>query len=313
MDVEREASPQPNVGPTHRWIPILANPKAGTGKRKNRLAELVHQLELRGFSPEVFHDRERFLLALEVPEALATCHCVVAAGGDGTIGWIINRLRDIPLAIFPTGSENLLARHFGIRRRPIAVAEMIADNQRHPLDIGIVNGHRFTLMATAGFDAHVVDLVHRERTGHVQRWHYATAIIRAFCFYRFPKMTIFVDDEPTGIVAYHALFANLPDYALRLSFHRNASGQDGRLDLILLERPGRFHVLRYLFALLTGRLHELPDVRHRSIEKARVEVAGPVAIQADGDPAGALPALFTIEPASLEVLVPKGFQEHPDH
>lgn len=297
--------------PKRDWIPILANPRAGTGKRNSRLAELVDRLTRAGFDPRLFHDREQFQSALEQPGNRARCRCVVAAGGDGTIAWVINRHREFPLAIFPTGSENLLARHFGIRRRPGEVADMIIEDRRYRLDLGNVNGHRFTLMATAGFDAHIVDLVHRRRVGHVQRWHYAMAILRAFYGYRYPKLTIYVDDDPQPLFAYHAMVLNLPDYALRLSFHQRASGQDGRLDLVMLNRAGRIQVVRYLLALLLGRFDELPDVLHRRIQQVRVEADESVAIQADGDPAGVLPARFTVEPGAMELLIPRAFEEVP--
>ena len=61
---------------------------------------------------------------------------LVAAGGDGTVADLVNRFPDVPLAILPLGTENLLARHVGIACDGRLVAEMIARGETRRIDLG---------------------------------------------------------------------------------------------------------------------------------------------------------------------------------
>ena len=52
---------------------------------------------------------------------------VVAAGGDGTVAEIVNRVPDgVPVTVLPLGTENLLAKYLGIGREVESVGETIA-------------------------------------------------------------------------------------------------------------------------------------------------------------------------------------------
>jgi diacylglycerol kinase (ATP) len=53
------------------------------------------------------------------------CDIVVAAGGDGTIGYVFTHLADrsIPIGILPLGSANNIARSLGIAGTPAELAE----------------------------------------------------------------------------------------------------------------------------------------------------------------------------------------------
>ncbi len=48
------------------------------------------------------------------------------SAGDGTVSALINERPGSPLTVMPAGTENLVARHFGLRRDPHALARTIA-------------------------------------------------------------------------------------------------------------------------------------------------------------------------------------------
>ncbi|WP_419192998.1 diacylglycerol/lipid kinase family protein [Kolteria novifilia] len=292
-----------------RWVPILVNRTAGPKSRRGPVARLRQYLRESAVDAEVFHDRDAFAEAVADPDRLDDCRCIVACGGDGTAQWVVNLKPAAPLAIFPLGSENLLARHLRIGRSARRFAEMVVAGRSRTIDLGRISGDEgdptaFTLMATIGFDATVVAKVHERRRGHVRRWNYVHATAESLWNYSFPKMRIQVDDDGFECEGYHAFVFNLREYAMGLPLCPQADGDDRRLDLLVFQQPGPYHLLRYTSAMLGGRLHELNDVVIRKFKRLRLDSRGGHDIQADGDPVGKAPAVIEVNPSALELVVP---------
>src|SRR5262249_48722404 len=121
--------------------------------------------------------------------------CLVAAGGDGTVGDLINRFPGVPLTILPLGTENLLARHLGIPCNGRFVAELIAEGITRVIDLGLLNGRRFTRMVPAAFDAELVHRVHATRRGNIRKANYIQPFFDTLRTYRYPKLRVTVDGE----------------------------------------------------------------------------------------------------------------------
>src|SRR5690606_8990976 len=106
-------------------------------------------------------------------------------GGDGTAAEIVNRTPlGTPIAVLPTGTENLLARYLGIGKDVRQIADVIDAGRTAWLDAGRAGSRFFTLMASAGFDADVVDRLHADRSGHIRHSTYIKPIWRAIRNYQ---------------------------------------------------------------------------------------------------------------------------------
>jgi YegS/Rv2252/BmrU family lipid kinase len=252
----------------------------------------------------MFANRERMQAKLANPSAREQLVCVLAAGGDGTVGDVINRYPEFPLATLPLGTENLLARHLGIRPSGVQVAELIANGSRRRLDLGQLNGRRFTLMASCGFDAAVVHRTHANRRGNIRKWHYVPPIWSSIRKYDHPALRIFIDDETQPRAARLLMAVNLPAYAMGIPFAPQATGTDGQLDLCLFQRGSTFQMVRYLGHVIAGRHQSLPDVTCLKASRVRIEADVAVPWQMDGDPAGFTPVTLEVLPAALEIFAP---------
>ena len=123
------------------------------------------------------------------------CRCLVAVGGDGTVADLLNEQPSVPLTVLPAGTENLVAQHFGLRRDPDELARTIASEIPVRVDVGLVAGRRFLLMAGFGFDG---DIVSRHHQGRVSRWvvrpthriAYVWPVLRSSFSYRFPPIVV---------------------------------------------------------------------------------------------------------------------------
>src|SRR5256714_4587129 len=79
-------------------------------------------------------------------------------GGDGMVQRCVDVFAgsDVPIAIIPAGTANLLANNLGI---PLDLAEAVRiglHGDRRRLDLGKLNGEHFAAMAGAGFDGAMI-------------------------------------------------------------------------------------------------------------------------------------------------------------
>jgi len=291
-----------------RWVAIQRNPRSGTGQGRHRLLELVRELRRLGLRPRMFKSRDRLHDWVARPEIRRQLVCIVAAGGDGTASDVVNRHPGVRLALLPLGTENLLARFLGVPASGAGVARLIADEQVRVLDLCQLTcaqgERRFTLMASAGFDADVIQRLHHSRRGNISRFSYVQPILESVRRYEYPEIRLWVDDAASAAKGRLVLVCNAPIYALGLAVARNAVEDDGAFDLRLFRRGSAFQMVRYLCNLALGSHERLWDVDSLRGRRVRIESDVPVPIQVDGDPAGWTPAKIHVLPAALEVVAP---------
>ncbi|MBI1313950.1 hypothetical protein GC176_21865 [bacterium] len=279
---------------SEQWIAIQRNPHSGSGQRRENLTALIRELRRRGLKPRLFKSRERLTRILQSPEQHASLRCIIAAGGDGTVCDVINRFPDVPVCPFPLGTENLLCRHFGIDGDTVLTADQIESGQCQTIDVGLLGDRRFLLMASVGFDAHVIARLHGSRRGNISRLTYAWPILSAAAGYDFPSLRVFVDDAPEPIVGCLAVIANFPEYAFGLPLVPEADPADGLLSVRVFPDPGALALLRYC-RLLRGHRHVAhPDIPFLTARLVRIESDVPVPVQIDGDPCGTTPCSITL-------------------
>jgi diacylglycerol kinase (ATP) len=79
-------------------------------------------------------------------------------GGDGMVQRCVNELvgHPVTMAVLPAGTANLFATNMGI---PTDLEEAVAvglHGQRRTIDVGLLNGEAFAVMAGVGFDAAMI-------------------------------------------------------------------------------------------------------------------------------------------------------------
>lgn len=293
----------PRLPASQREIVIAANPKSGRTRRNDLVGRLEQELRQRGFSPRVCWDLTEMATTASQLHAAGNLRCVVAAGGDGTAATVAERTPpEVVLSLLPLGTENLLAKYLGIHPDPIAVATMIEEGEWESLDAGLANGRLFLLMASVGFDSHVVDQVHRQRRGHIHQWTYAWPILSAIFRYSFPRLRWSHQDRRDDVAWFFAF--NLPRYAQGLPFAPWADGHDGLLDLCTFSRGGVWKGLQYWYHLRQGKHVHLADFHTERVARVTIEADSQVPYQTDGDAGGYLPLTLEAVPNRLRVLRP---------
>jgi diacylglycerol kinase (ATP) len=263
---------------------------------------------------------------------------LLGVGGDGTAAELINRIDEgVPLGLVPAGNSNLLARYFGLQKDPELLCRTIADGLVARVDAGRANGRLFSLMASCGFDAAVVDLVHENRTSHISFRNYVKALWDAVRSYRFPEIRLQWDGEwdtegdspmfadhrqptlrvgartvpaktgtvPSQLSARWAFVFNLPCYGGGFRIAPQAEGSDGLLDLCTLRRGYFWPGLAYAAAVVAWQHRRLGLSTAHRVRRLRITSDASVPYQLDGDPGGVLPLSIEVLPGRLTLVVPK--------
>lgn len=299
------------MAPTRQHVIISANPKSGPRSR----TELVHQLKTRiqqsGFDCEVYTDLE--LMAARARELRDQCvlRTIVAAGGDGTASTVSSLAPiDVPITLFPTGSENLLANYLEIRSEVDDCVASILAGKTRKMDVMMVENRFSLLMASIGYDAEVVRRVHQSRRSHITRWTYWIAILITLVKYRWPTLKIVVQDaNQSNVETIHASWVfvfNIPKYAAGLSIVDDTVDNDGLLDVGMFGPGGLIHGLWCYWQVARGRHQQLATWRRFRTSSIRIECErGVSSCQADGDWVGNLPVSICVASRTVEFFVPE--------
>lgn len=225
--------------------------------------------------------------APELAQRAAGARVLGAAGGDGTIAAVAAAAlrRQVPLAVFPTGTLNHFARDVGIDSIEDTLAALAAGDAV-TVDVAAVNGQPFLNTVVLGA---YPDLV-RRREQLEPRFgkQVAMAIAAGQVLRRQEPLMLRVDGEPvmvwTLFVGNGAYRGPAPAWRPRLD--------DGRLDLKYLRAGRRFARTRAVLSILAG-LTEVDGVHEvRLAHELQVESQnGPVRFARDGE-AGEPTAVF---------------------
>lgn len=292
---------------SQEWIAIQRNPNSGRGRSRRNLLKLISALKRGGLRVRLFSRREKLDAALAAPERRASLRCLVAAGGDGTVRDLVQRYPDLPVAIFPLGTENLLAKYLQMTGPPEIAAAAVLAGRTLQFDTCEAGGQRFLLMLSAGFDADVVHRTDARRTGNISKWSYLQPLWASLRKYTYPDLSIGIEGDSQPLAGKLAVVVNVPAYAMQLPVAAGADPTDGLLDLRLFQNGSPSRMMSYLYNIRRGRHESLPDVVSRRSASFRIESEVPVPVQIDGDPAGFTPVEVRISPQPMRLIVPEHF------
>jgi len=296
------------LSPSADQILIAANPRAGSCEHGDSIWRLAELLRQAGFTVDISQNLEKVASHASTLHAGGRLRAVLAAGGDGTVAEIANRTDPgVPIGVFPMGTANLLANYLGISSDPEQVCRIITEGVAVQLDAGRANGRLFLLMVGCGFDADVVERLHRQRSGHIRYWSYAKPIIDSIRSYQYPELRISTH-SPEGmdhaIRARWAFVVNLPCYAAGLKIAPQAVGTDGLLHVCTFDKGSLWHGLRYLGHIVLRHHVCLDEFKTVTGTRVKIESDWPVPYQLDGDPGGYLPLEVEVVRDRLTVLAP---------
>ncbi|MEN6383703.1 MAG: diacylglycerol kinase family protein [Phycisphaerales bacterium] len=296
------------MNPENGYISIILNPSSGSSSEKRTANQFIEYLESKKFQLQVNQTKSLLHARSLAAESAVKFNCamVIVAGGDGTIREVVHGLEgsDKPLMLLPSGTENLLANELGYKRNLKNWIQIFESNTLRPLDLCKANDLFFTSVAGAGFDADVVRLVDLQRQGNITHLHYFFPIMKTFFSYKFPLLTVEVDDRVVFSDKGIAIFGNISRYALGIPILQLADYGDGLLDICIYKCSNQLSLVYHSLMTILKSHRRSKSVIYKQGKKIKITSNTFVRTELDGDPGPELPLEITIIPHAVKVLVP---------
>lgn len=308
---------------TPQNLTIIFNPAAGRGQPKRARATLERALsqKAQGCSIqwqilETTSPGEATLLAAQA--AKDGCGFIVAAGGDGTLGEVVNGLAQsnytAVLGILPFGTGNDFARCLGIGTNWQRALAILFEGATCKVDVGHAlfeetgAQHLFINVAGCGFDALVAERVNDFRFHPLWRHvrgvpAYLSAVGQELLKLRAADLILECDGKEIQHRAMLCAVANATSYGGGMLVAPDAKPDDGEFDICLIKEAGCLEFLRAFPRVFKGTHTSHPKVQMRRGREITIQSAPPLPVLIDGEVRGTTPVRFWLEPRILKVQV----------
>ena len=239
---------------------------------------------------------------------------IIGAGGDGTVNEILQGLvhSDVPLAVLPGGTANVLAMEMKLGKSIDRVARQLGDWRSHRISVGHVKcgektSRYFLLMAGIGLDARIVYQVSaalKARTGKFAYWVAGWSLVGR----SLPQMQVEIDGNRRQCS--FALVSKVRNYGGDFEIARSVSLFDDDFEAVLFEGKTSLPYIKYFAGMALNRLAGMNGVTVLRAGSVRLTSPGDsrIYVQVDGEFAGRLPAEISIVPNAVSLLIPPDYE-----
>lgn len=278
---------------------FLYNTRAGRGRIAERKDEICAELSRGG--AEVTAETIDF--ARNPFDAHPDTDTVVVAGGDGTVNYVVNRMKErglnIRIGIIPAGTANDFSGALGMSKDPVKAAAQIASGSLRRVDCGRVNDLYYVNIFSFGIFTTTSQRTPDERKHKIGKLAYIIEGIKELSnMHDIPLHVRTENDEFDINVLMTLVFNGETAGGFRLA--RTSNVADGVFDCLMLERRNFFvscwAMVRYL---LGGKPR---SIRH--LRAAHIEISSPVnePSDVDGQKGAEFPLVIECLPGELQVI-----------
>ena len=230
---------------------LLYNPKAGKRRVVRNLDNIVATFQKANFvvKPQILEfDKNPF-------DGNEDMELVVVCGGDGTINFVVNKMRekdlDITLGIIPAGTANDFAGAIGAKHNILRAARQIARGTERRVDCGKVNDRYFVNVLSFG----VLTTTSQQTSDAEKHIFGKLAYLRVgtrdlMTMHRIPIVAKFDNEEVHTDAAMMLIFNGRS--AGRFKLAPDASINDGMLDILILDYENMAKICASMMHYLIG-------------------------------------------------------------
>ncbi len=238
---------------------------------------------------------------------------VIVCGGDGTVNEAVNGLAcsQVPLAVLPAGTANVLAKELLLPWNLPHAAEHIARASYRRIALGLAIPEKssgepryFLSLAGGGPDGALVSAVRPEiklQAGILAYWHEG---FRQLTRYDFPRFRVTTNGQAVDVTL--VIVGRTKNYGGPFKITTEADLLQPEFHLAFVTTRSAWRYMAYLPLIWAGQLRRARHVhfcKATSLNCSGID-SSPVLIQVDGEPAGRLPAEFRIVPDALTLAMP---------
>jgi diacylglycerol kinase (ATP) len=295
---------------------LIVNPTAGGGRAVRKLDEARRIFRNSGIETELQNTTAAGEATVMARRAVDTSRqLVIVCGGDGTVNEVVNGLAcsQVPLAVLPAGTANVLAKELGLPWNLPRAAERLVNAPYRRIALGLATPEKssgepryFLSVAGAGADGALVSAVRPEiklKAGIMAYWQEG---FRQLTRYDFPMFRTSMAGNAIDIDASLVIVGRTKHYGGPFKITTEADLMQPEFELAFVTTRSAWRYIAYLPLIWAGKLRGARYVRFfktNSLQCAS-NSASQVQIQVDGEPAGRLPVEFKIVPDALTLAIP---------
>ncbi len=240
-------------------------------------------------------------------ENCAEVDLIVVAGGDGTVNFVVNRMKhralDLPLGIIPAGTANDFARVLGMSHDALVAAHQIATGSEERIDCGRVNDLYFVNIFSFGAFTTTSQRTSTQQKNRIGKFAYFIEGVKEFRAIKAVPLRIRVGEEYYDLDSLMVLILNGETAGgIRLSRH-STSVTDGKLDVLILEKRNFFHSTFAMWHYLWG---GNPKIIHRmKVSSMDIESSVNTPTDIDGQKGAEFPLHIECLKGELRIICPK--------
>lgn len=290
-------------------IVLIANPIAKKASER-KIAKASRFLRSKGYEVEVLFTKQRGdaeNLAKEISRRNSEL-LIIAAGGDGTFNEVINGIvgTDIPMAILPMGTTNVLAKELGVPEDVEGAMKIAVSSTPKTVSLGkiyvtrhspLVTRH-FCLMAGIGFDGEAVFRINEALKKLSGKGAYIYSGIKTLSVFDPSELTFDINGKT--YYGYSAIISKSAKYGGNFKITPDARLTAPNLYICLFKGKRRSDIFRYVCGIVAGRHLNFKDIEY--LKATSIEVNGNAHIQIDGDYLGMTPAKIAVASNMLRLV-----------
>jgi YegS/Rv2252/BmrU family lipid kinase len=295
-------------------IIIIFNPTAKKASEK-KIVKASDLLKSKGYEVDILITKNRGHAENLAREAIKyNPSLIIAAGGDGTFNEVVNGVAgtEIPMAILPLGTTNVLAKELGVPEKVEGAIEFALNRTSKTVSLGKISGiyenqithhsslltRYFLLMAGIGFDGEAVFRINKTIKKISGKGAYIISGIKTLSTY--DSNELILDINGKRYTCYSVIISKVAKYGGNFKIAPDARLKDPFFYVCLFKGKRRIDILRYVTGIVVGRHLGYSDVDY--IKATEVKVKGDAHIQIDGDYFGKTPADFEIVPDTVKLV-----------
>ena len=318
---------------------VIANPTAGRGRVAQALSDVRKAMDASGVKYHIA-PTERAGHATELARQAADdgWKCIVAVGGDGTMGEVLNGImtagrtadgesgtasgtalgattgaaagptaRRPAMGLIPLGTGNDLARTFGIPLNVPGAIDVLLCGRLERIDLGKDKDSYFAIVEGLGFAADVMDFCNTHSGWLRGSPAIFAATVKLMFTYRPRPMRVVLDDETIEGDFITTFVLNTRFTGGGMMICPDARTDDGVFDICLIRYVRRMSFLQTLTKTYSGGHLTHPAVSIHRSRRVRIETKEPMRKVFDGNvPPVTTPSEIECVPRALDLVVPPG-------
>lgn len=296
-------------------VKIIYNPNSGRQIVQKNVPKLSQILRENGYFVDIFKTEKRLDATNAASKACKDNYdIIVSIGGDGTVNEIINgiMINDYKpkLAIYPAGTVNDFATYLKVPRSIEAFSKLIIKENTIKTDVGVAGERYFLNVAAAGLLSDVAYKVSAESKTVLGKFAYYLKGISELPkqIFKPVKMNIKIGKYEIRKEVLFFILANSASVGGFSYIAPKAKINDGKFDLLVVEKSQFIEVARIFFKTLIGSHTKDSNLQYIQVDELKIECDENIYVDLDGEQFEKLPMEFKIKEKVVELIIPETFK-----